>query len=40
MQKPTEEMEPGTVVDVHEQGYMNQDRVLRPAKVAVSAKPA
>jgi len=40
MQKPAAEMESGHIVDVHEQGYMNQDRVLRPAKVTVSAKPA
>ncbi len=40
MQRPTAEVEPGQIVDVHEAGYMNQDRVLRPAKVTVSAKPA
>jgi molecular chaperone GrpE len=40
MQKPAADVEPGRIVDVHEQGYMNQDRVLRPAKVTVSAKPA
>jgi molecular chaperone GrpE len=40
MQKQTDELLPGQIVDVHEQGYMNQDRVLRPAKVTVSAKPA
>jgi molecular chaperone GrpE len=40
MQKVTAEHEPGKIVDVHEQGYLNQDRVLRPAKVTVSAKPA
>ena len=40
MQKQTADMEPGRIVDVHEPGYMNQDRVLRPAKVTVSAKPA
>lgn len=40
MQKPTAELAPGTVVDVLEQGYLNQDRVLRPAKVTVSTKPA
>jgi molecular chaperone GrpE len=39
MQKPTADMDPGQIVEVYEQGYMNQDRVLRPAKVAVSAKP-
>jgi molecular chaperone GrpE len=40
MQKPAADIEPGHIVDVLEQGYMNQDRVLRPAKVTVSAKPA
>lgn len=40
MQKQADGMPPGHIVDVHEQGYMNQDRVLRPAKVTVSAKPA
>jgi len=39
MQQATGEMDPGHIVDVHEQGYMNQDRVLRPAKVSVSVKP-
>src|SRR5262249_40285555 len=39
MQKTTDEVEPNTVVQVLEQGFMNQDRVLRPAKVVVSAKP-
>src|SRR5437660_1544434 len=38
MQKPTNEVEPNTVVQVIEHGFMNQDRVLRPAKVIVSAK--
>ena len=36
MQKPSAEVEPNTVVMVIEQGFMNQDRVLRPAKVIVS----
>jgi molecular chaperone GrpE len=40
MQKPTADMDPGHIVEVYEHGYMNQDRVLRPAKVVVSAKPA
>ena len=39
MQKATSEVEPNTVVQVIEQGFLNQDRVLRPAKVTVSAKP-
>ncbi len=38
MQKPTSEAEPNTVVHVIEHGYMNQDRILRPAKVIVSSK--
>jgi molecular chaperone GrpE len=39
MQRQVDGMDAGHIVDVHEQGYMNQDRVLRPAKVTVSAKP-
>jgi molecular chaperone GrpE len=38
MQKPDDTVEPNTIVQVIEQGFMNQDRVLRPAKVIVSAK--
>lgn len=38
MQKPDESVEPNTIVQVIEQGFLNQDRVLRPAKVIVSAK--
>ncbi len=38
MQKPVEGVEPNTIVQVIEQGFLNQDRVLRPAKVIVSAK--
>jgi molecular chaperone GrpE len=38
MQKPVSDVEPNTVVQVIEQGFMNQDRVLRPAKVVVSTK--
>jgi molecular chaperone GrpE len=40
MQQPTDEMDPGHIVAVFDQGYMNQDRVLRPAKVSVSVKPS
>src|SRR4051812_13075588 len=40
MQRPGADVEPNTVVQVLEQGFMNQDRVLRPAKVIVSTKPA
>jgi molecular chaperone GrpE len=38
MQKTTSEVEPNTIVQVIEQGFLNQDRVLRPAKVVVSTK--
>ena len=38
MQRPTDEAEPNTVLQVLEQGFMNSDRVLRPAKVIVSTK--
>lgn len=37
MQKPVDGVEPNTIVQVIEQGFMNQDRVLRPAKVVVSS---
>lgn len=40
MQQPTADTPPGTVLQVVEQGFMNNDRVLRPAKVVVSTKPA
>lgn len=35
-----EDMEPGKVAVLHQQGYTLKDRLLRPAKVAVSRKPA
>jgi molecular chaperone GrpE len=38
MQQPTADQEPGTVLQVLEQGFMNHDRVLRPAKVIVASK--
>jgi molecular chaperone GrpE len=38
MQKPTSEVAPNKIVQVVEQGFMNQDRVLRPAKVVVATK--
>lgn len=38
MQQPKADVEPNTVVQVIEQGFLNQDRVLRPAKVIVSTK--
>jgi molecular chaperone GrpE len=39
MQKPTAEAPPNTVVQVLEPGYMIHERVLRPARVVVSAPP-
>jgi molecular chaperone GrpE len=39
MQQPTRDHPPMTVVQVLEPGYMIHDRVLRPARVAVSAAP-
>ncbi|HWG42493.1 MAG TPA: nucleotide exchange factor GrpE [Gemmataceae bacterium] len=39
MQQPSADYPPMTVVQVLEQGYMIHDRVLRPARVAVSATP-
>ena len=38
MQKPSADHEPNTVLQVLENGFMIHDRVLRPAKVIVSAK--
>ncbi len=38
MQKPMEDLDAGTILTVVEQGFMNYDRVLRPAKVIVSSK--
>jgi molecular chaperone GrpE len=40
MQQPSAEHEPDTVIQVLEQGFLNHDRVLRPAKVIVSTRPA
>jgi molecular chaperone GrpE len=37
---PTADSEPNVVIQVLEKGYMYQDRLLRPAKVAVSAAPS
>jgi len=39
MQKAAPHVEPNTVVQVLETGFMHHDRVLRPAKVIVSCKP-
>lgn len=36
---PTDEAEPGTVVQEMQSGYMIKDRLLRPAMVAVAKKP-
>jgi molecular chaperone GrpE len=40
MQQPSREHPEGTVVSELSKGYTIRDRVLRPSKVAVSAKPA
>jgi molecular chaperone GrpE len=40
MQQPSAVEPPNTVVQVLEQGFMIHDRVLRPARVVVSATPA
>lgn len=39
MQAPSAEHAPGTILQVLEQGFLNHDRVLRPARVIVSSKP-
>ena len=36
---PTDEAEPGTIVQEMQAGYMIKDRLLRPAMVAVAKKP-
>lgn len=38
-QIPTEEVEPGRVIEVLQVGYLLKDRLLRPALVAVSSRP-
>jgi molecular chaperone GrpE len=38
MQQPSNELEPNSVIQVLEHGFMNHDRVLRPSKVIVSTK--
>jgi molecular chaperone GrpE len=40
MQQPSADHPPMTVVQVLEQGYLIHERVLRPARVAVSTAPA
>jgi molecular chaperone GrpE len=37
---PDASVEPGTVIEVFEKGYRLRDRLLRPARVVVSAAPA
>jgi molecular chaperone GrpE len=39
VQQPTKEVPAGIVVQVFEHGYLLHDRVLRPARVAVSKAP-
>ena len=39
MEIPTNEAEPGTIVEEMQSGYMLKDRLLRPALVAVAKKP-
>ena len=39
MQQPTDEAEPNKILDTVEKGYHLKDKVLRHAKVVVSAKP-
>jgi molecular chaperone GrpE len=39
LEMPTAEVEPGTVVQEIQAGYMIKDRLLRPAMVAVAKKP-
>lgn len=39
LEVPTDEAEPGTIVQEMQAGYMIKDRLLRPAMVAVAKKP-
>ena len=39
MEVPTEDAQPGTIVDELQAGYMMKDRLLRPALVGVAKKP-
>jgi molecular chaperone GrpE len=39
MEVPTEDADPGTIVDELQAGYMMKDRLLRPALVGVAKKP-
>ena len=39
VEMPSEDAEPGTIVEEMQPGYMMKDRLLRPALVAVAKKP-
>jgi molecular chaperone GrpE len=39
IEMPSDEVEPGTIVQELQAGYMIKDRLLRPAMVAVAKKP-
>ena len=39
MEIPTDQSEPGTIIEEMQAGYMLKDRLLRPALVAVAKKP-
>jgi molecular chaperone GrpE len=39
MEIPTDEAEPGTIVEEMQPGYVMKDRLLRPALVAVAKRP-
>ena len=39
MEIPSDEAEPGTIVEEMQPGYMLKDRLLRPALVGVASKP-
>lgn len=39
MEVPNDEVEPGTIIQEMQSGYMIKDRLLRPAMVAVAKKP-
>jgi molecular chaperone GrpE len=39
MEIPTDQVEPGTIVEEMQAGYMLRDRLLRPALVGVAKKP-
>jgi molecular chaperone GrpE len=39
MEIPTDQAEPGVIVEEMQAGYMLKDRLLRPALVGVAKKP-